>query len=90
MSEDAAQILRKMGNGMRLLIAREFPNESILVNDARFDPTPKKETVNFTIAWELIRTGAISELTEFGERQRIGWREAGFDGEHYHVYACTQ
>ncbi|MGD0652532.1 MAG: hypothetical protein ABSA97_15555 [Verrucomicrobiia bacterium] len=89
-SEDAAAVLHKMGNGMRLLIARQSPQQCSLVNDARFDPTPREETANLTVVWELIRKGVISELTEFGQNERIGWRDAGFDGEHYHVYVCTQ
>jgi len=90
LSQESQSLLNKMGSGMRLLIARGFPNECTLVNDPRFDPTPKKETISLTLAWELIRLGVITELSEFGERQRIEWREAGFDGEHFHVYACTQ
>lgn len=92
MSEDARRIFQRMGDGSRLLVERNQVSLSVcyLVNDPRFNPTPMKEKLNPVSVYELVLSGLISELTVFGERQRIGWREAGFDGEHYHVYVCTQ
>ena len=92
LSEDARRIFQRMGEGSRLLVERNQASLSAcyLVNDPRFNPTPMKEELNAVSVYELVISGLISELTEFGEQQRIGWREAGFDGKHYHVYVCTQ
>ena len=88
-----------MGTGMRLAIPRQAIGHARLLRDPRYSPISTfREVIRLEIeadvpervVKELQDRGLIWELTEFGEGNRIGWREAGLPGESYRLYVCTQ
>jgi hypothetical protein len=36
----------------------------------------------------LLQSGLIYELTENGEGQRLGWKQAGLPGDNYRLFLC--
>jgi hypothetical protein len=91
LSHEARDVFMKMGAGMILGVPRDATvGPARLFRDARW-PTPFSEAdVALVVSDELIASGLISELTEFENNYKCGWREMDLPGETYHMYARTQ
>lgn len=96
MDFDTAKCMHKIGNGMRLAIARDGSGAKLI--PSRSAPETQEEPISANVAQSLIPL--LHELTEHGEPPadqrkryegyRIGWREAGLPGDQYRLFVCIQ
>jgi hypothetical protein len=89
LTPEALVVLNEIGQDMRLAVSR-LSGDAKLIRDPRLNLTLPEHTVSPEIVKELIAKRLISELTEFTDNCKLGWREMGLPGEAYHLYACTQ
>jgi hypothetical protein len=87
---DIGSALYLMGNGMRLRIPKDGTEPMLVEGLARFGHhRPSEPIAPEAVSW-LLGSGLIAKLTEQGEGQRAGWRDAGYDGDVADWYVCTQ
>lgn len=78
-----------LGSGYRLRVAHDGTDARLvdadgLPNGRAPIPLDKQE------ASALTASGLLTKLTEHGQGQRMGWREAGYDGDKADWWVCTQ
>jgi hypothetical protein len=103
-SQAARDLYGSMGRGGKLRVPLSGLSPEIVLpgRDGRIDLKTSHRVCIATpnIVAELANTGLIHKLTEHGEPPpeqrakhggyRIGWREAGYDGDAADWWVCTQ
>ena len=89
LSAEAKALMGSVGQGLRLGISKSGDHAK-LFRDKRwpshYAPLLVESDTPLRAAIELRDSGYILIFTEFMDRQRIGWREQGLDGETYDLY----
>jgi hypothetical protein len=94
LTPEAKAIFDAMGHAMRLAIPRDaasgLPSRLLWDRRWKIPESFQERDVPQIVVSELMKSGLISELTEFTENCKLGWREMDLPGEEYHLYACLQ
>jgi len=91
---EAIKICRMLADGMRLRIPHHGAPAELREGLARFGRNRPPIPVAIEIAEDMAASPLLTKLTRDGTIQRgsgrIGWKEAGFDGDVADWYAFTQ
>lgn len=90
LSDAALECFALMGGGMRLRVSHADGSVQVVEGLARYGKNRPSHNVTMSAARELMDSGLISKLTEHRDNERIGWREAGYDGDAADWWCCTQ
>ena len=90
--KEFCRLLKRIGKGMRLRVPHDGPLPGLVPDPRGFPEAGKPEPVSHAMVRHLIRSGLLWKMTEqtIGDSQsfRIGWKEAGMDGDvaDWYVY----
>jgi hypothetical protein len=92
LSASAGVIWSAMGRGFRLRIPHDGGPTQLIAGfrENWREYGPGFSTSDTAAIEELMQSGLISKLTEDRYHDRIGWREAGYDGDVADWWVCTQ